>query len=174
MNPRLRKIFWIVLIGVCLLLACRTTELIGGAISNTARATPTRAAKAPAATSSPKPKGTRDPNAAFQFIPAGTPRCAAGDNTASVVRGRILSDDGPIVGQRVQASSAPGGEPISDEPAVSDDNGKYQVTFVCDGTACNGAFWVWLIDENDSASSPFVEFIFDNQCRRGTLDFRSR
>ncbi|MBI4675518.1 MAG: hypothetical protein HY741_28065 [Chloroflexi bacterium] len=157
-----------------MLLACRTTDLIGGLSSNAARPTATRAAKIPAATDSPEPKGTRDPNAAFQFLPIGTPRCGAGDDNASVVKGRILEGNAPVAGQKIQASSGPGAEPISDEPAVSDDNGNYQVTFVCDGTACNGAFWVWLVDEDLVQVSPFVEFIFDNQCRRGTLDFRSR
>lgn len=164
-----RKFFWLVLTGVWMLLACRTADLVGALSS-----APTHAANAPTAAASPKPTRTRDPNAAFQFIPASTPHCSAGDNSASVVGGRILSNNAPVAGQKIQASSGPGAEPISDQPAVSDDQGNYQVTFVCDGKACNGAFWVWLVDADSNQISPFVEFIFDNQCRRGTLDFRHR
>lgn len=135
-----------------------------------ARATATR--KPGAQTT--KPPATRDPNAGLEFLPIGTPRCGVGDDNASVVRGRILENGAPLAGQSVIASSGPGAEPISDEPAVSDAEGNYQVTFVCDGEACNGAFWVWTVDEDMRQTSPFVKFIFDNQCRSGTLNFRRR
>lgn len=174
MNSHSRPLLVLVFAAIFLLLACRTLDLVGGAGSSSARPTATRAAKNPAATASPKSKGTPDPNAAFEFIPLGTPRCGIGDNNASVVKGRILSGNVPVVGQKIQASSGPGAEPISDEPAVSDDNGNYQVTFVCDGKACDGSFWIWLVDDDLAQISPFVKFIFDNQCRSGTLNFRSR
>ncbi len=157
-----------ILAAMCVLLACRTTDLLGGA--NKARAVPTRE-PVPQAT---KPPATRDPLGDFEFLPLGTPHCGVGDNSASVVRGRILENSAPLAGQRVTASAGPGGEPISDEPAVSNEQGIYQVTFVCDGKACDGAFWIWTVDDQMRQTSPFVKFIFDNQCRRGALDFDKR
>ena len=71
----------------------------------------------------------------------------------------------------MQASSGPGAEPISDAPAESDENGNFQVTFVCGGRACDGAFWVWLVNDDLEQVSPFVQFIFDNQCRTGIVNF---
>jgi hypothetical protein len=172
----LRSLQWIVivLLGMGILLACRTTDLIRSVNLGAARAAPTHAADAPSNAASPEASATHDPNAGFEFVPDGTPHCGAGDNRASVVKGRIVSNGAPVAGQRVTASAGPGGEPISDEPAVSDDRGNYQVTFVCDGKACDGAFWVWTVDEASNQTSPFVEFIFDNQCRSGTLNFRHR
>lgn len=152
------------------MLACRTTELLGGARGAGARATATRKPNPQTAT----PQVPLDPNAGLEFVTAGTPHCGVGDNNASVVRGRILENGAPLAGQRVTASSGPGAEPISEEPAVTNEQGNYQVTFVCDSKACDGAFWVWTVDEQMRQTSPFVKFIFDNQCRRGTLDFRKR
>ena len=167
MQTHSRLLFFILLFAVGILLSCRTTDLLGGDV---ARATPTRKPAAQAT----KPQPTRDPNAGLEFVPIGAPHCGVGDNNASVVRGRILENGAPLAGQRVTASSGPGAEPISDEPAVSNEQGIYQVTFVCDGKACDGAFWIWLVDEDYAQVSPFVQFIFDNNCRRGTLDFRAR
>ncbi len=174
MNSHSRPLLVFLCAAIILFLACRTLDLIGGAVSNGARPTAARAAKKNAATALPKAQGTPDPNAAFEYIPLATPRCGVGDNGASVVTGRIMSGNAPVVGQKIQASSGPGAEPISDEPAVTDENGNYQVTFVCDGKACNGSFWIWLVDDEFVQISPFVKFIFDNQCRSGTLNFRSR
>jgi|GEM_PF-3317381 hypothetical protein len=173
MNLRSLKWIVIVLFGVGILLACRTTDLISGVTSGAVRSTPTRAT-APSKTASPPASATHDPHAGFEFVPDGTPHCGAGDNRASVVKGRIVSNGAPVAGQRVTASAGPGGEPISDEPAVSDERGNYQVTFVCNGKACDGAFWIWTVDDASNQTSPFVEFIFDNQCRSGTLNFRNR
>lgn len=150
------------------LLACQTTDLLGGG-RNAARATPTRKSNSRAAA-----EDTPTSAAGPQFVPIGTPHCGVGDNNASVVHGRILENGAPLADQRVTASSGPGAEPISDEPAVSNEQGEYQVTFVCDGKACDGAFWVWTTNEDNHRTSPFVKFIFDNQCRRGTLDFQKR
>jgi hypothetical protein len=156
------------------LLACRTADLIGSLGRNSA--SPNTGASdqpsAQSATRAPTKRGPNDPNA-FQFIPQGTPHCTAGEDTASLVTGQILENGAPVVAQKVQASSGPGAEPISDEPAESDESGNYQVTFVCDGGACDGAFWVWLIDADFNQVSPFVEFVFDKNCRHGTLDFAS-
>lgn len=163
-----QKFFVLSLIACAVLLACRTAELVGGrSVRPTGRATVSTAASA-------EPEQTQDPDAAFDFLPAGTPRCGAGDENASIVQGLILQDGAPVVGQRVTASSGPGAEPISDEPAVTDEQGSYQVTFVCDGKACNGAFWIWTVDEEFRQTSPFAQFIFDQHCRRGTLDFDAR
>lgn len=155
------------------LLACQTTDLIGGLAQRNNQPAATRTP----VTKSPKnpgtvPAATHDPNA-DAFIPASTPRCTVGDNAASIVAGRILDKNNPVVGQRVQASSGQGGEPISEEPAVSDQEGNFQVTFVCDGKACDGSFWIWLIDADNNQTSPFVRFVFDNQCRRGTVNFQT-
>jgi len=163
-----RFVFGCVLLTIGLLLACRTTELLTGG-ARSARVTPTRKTSVSAAT-----QATEDPNAGLEFLPVGTPHCGVGDNSASVVRGRILENGAPLEGQRVTASAGPGAEPISDEPAVSNAQGAYQVTFVCDNKACDGAFWVWTVDAEMRQTSPFVKFIFDNQCRRGALDFNKR
>ncbi len=168
MPMRARSIFLLMLVSICVLLACRTTDLLGGA--NKARAVPTRKTVSQAT----KPPATRDPLEGFEFLPLGTPHCGVGDNTASVVRGRILENGAPLAEQRVTASSGPGGEPISDEPAVSNEQGIYQVTFVCNDKACDGAFWIWTVDDEMRQTSPFVKFIFDQQCRRGALDFTKR
>ncbi len=152
--------------AVFLLLGCETADLIRNV---SARPTHTRTIPR-----EPTEKPTRAPDAPFDFETVGTPRCAAGDETASIVQGRIVQDGAPVVAQQVQASSGPGAEPISETPAQSDDKGNFQVTFVCDGKACNGAFWVWLINDNNEQISPFVEFIFDKQCRRGTVNFAAQ
>ncbi len=174
MQKKSRSVFGILVLFVCTLLACQTTALIGGLTQNNARPTVTLATKKSSATpTSAKPQPTRDPSGDYNFVPATTPRCTIGDNAASIVSGSIVNKGAPVEGQRVQASAGEGGEPISDEPAVSDPNGNYQVTLVCDGQACNGSFWVWLIDADKNQISPFVKFVFDNQCRRGTLNFRN-
>lgn len=148
-----------------LVVGCRTVDLMRSVATGPTRVPPTRAAQAPTR------KPTRSPDSPYDFVTVGTPHCAAGDNAASVVDGKITLDGAPVVGQKVQASSGPGAEPISDNPAVSDEQGKYEVTFVCDNKACNGAFWVWLINDDNEQTSPFVQFVFDNQCRRGTINF---
>jgi hypothetical protein len=160
----------LVLVASLFGLACRTFDLI-----TTGSVSPARSANRPSSSPAPtRPPGTADPLAAYDYVPDGTPRCTQGDNSASVVSGRVLVDGDPVAEQLVQASSGPGGEPISEFPAATDESGRYQVTFVCDGEACNGSFWLWLVDADFEQVSPFVQFIFDNQCRRGTLDFRNR
>lgn len=167
-----RKIpfFGIAVLGLTLLvlLGCRTFDLVAG------RPVPPSGAARPTAARAAEATPTPNPDTEPEFVPASQARCEAGDNAASVVTGKITQDGAPLPGMRVQASSGPGGEPISDEPAESDENGDYQVTFVCDGKGCNGAFWVWLIDEDLNRISPFVQFIFDNNCRVGSVDFQQR
>ncbi len=163
-----RVFIWILLSAVFFLLACETTALINGVLS----APPRRAALPIERAATQKP--TRAPNAPFDFTVLGTPRCAVGDDSASIVNGRVVQSGVPLAGQKIQASSGPGGEPISEEPAVSDADGNFQVTFVCGGNACNGAFWVWLVNDEKEQVSPFVEFIFDQQCRRGSVNFSAR
>lgn len=155
----------VIVLAVVLVLGCETTALISGVASNSARVPPTRVSAAPAQ------KPTRSPDDPYDFVTADTPHCSGGDNSASVVSGSITADGAPVEGQKIQASSGPGAEPISEEPAISDENGEFQVTFVCDGSACNGAFWLWLINDDADQVSPFVQFIFDDQCRHGTLNF---
>lgn len=168
-----RFAFLFIALSVLTLLACQTTDLISGLAQRNAHHVATRTPAASAKNSGSTPGATHDPNAGDAFVPASTPRCTVGDNSASVVTGRILDKNSPVVGQRVQASSGEGGEPISDEPAVTDQDGNFQVTFVCDGKACDGSFWIWLIDPDKNQTSPFVRFVFDNQCRRGTVNFKT-
>lgn len=86
----------------------------------------------------------------------------------------ITAQGQPLAGILVQGSAGPGGEPISEYPAESNDKGEYKVTFVCDGKACNGSFWIWIVDEEFRQVSPFVQFIFDDNCRRARLNFERR
>ncbi len=162
-------VVWLAL-ALVVLLGCRTVDLIADLGSRARSPSQSPGAARPAAQAKP----TLNPDADPEFVTSFQPRCGPGDNSASVVTGSIFQDGAPLPGQRVQASAGPGGEPISEEPAVSDDQGNYQVTFICDGQACNGAFWIWLVDENLDRVSPFVEFIFDDNCRSGTLDFEHR
>lgn len=159
-----RSHVFVLLIGgiAIFLLACETANMIQ-ALASRPTDLPTR--------TQVKGTPTRAPNGQFDFVAVGTPHCASGDEAESIVSGRITRNDEPVAGQKVQASSGPGAEPISEDPAVSDERGNFQVTFVCEGAACNGAFWVWLVNDADEQVSPFVEFIFDPQCRRGTVDF---
>lgn len=160
-----RALLGSIVLAALLMLGCETTALIRGVASN--------AGRVPATSVSVEQGGkpTRSPGAPYGFFPVGTPHCAAGDNSASIVSGQITENGAPVAGQKIQASSGPGAEPISEEPTVSRENGEYQVTFVCNGSACNGAFWLWLINDQAEQVSPFVQFIFDDRCRRGTLDF---
>ncbi len=112
-----------------------------------------------------------NPQSDFVFEPLDTPHCAVGDDTVSVVSGRIFQGGAPAVGAKVDASSQPGGNPISPEPAQTDENGNYAVHFVCNGAACNGSFWLWTVNDEYAQTSPFVQFNFDQNCRRGTLNF---
>ncbi|TAH52467.1 MAG: hypothetical protein EYC68_06740 [Chloroflexota bacterium] len=174
MQNKSRTLIAILALTLLTLLACQTTALLGGIMKNNARPAPTRAvSKSSATRASTKPKATSNPNSDYAFVPSATPRCTAGGNSASIVSGQILENGNPVVGQRVQASAGEGGEPISDEPAESDQSGNYQVTFVCDGRACDASFWVWLVDEDNNQISPFVKFVFDSQCRHGTINFEN-
>jgi hypothetical protein len=176
-------LFTALLVGaVSLLIACATTDLVSQVITGRPPARVTRVARP--ATRTPErgveeptaedvePSVTPEPTSAFPINPVGTSVCSPGDNTASTVVGTITEQGIPIPGSLVQASSGPGGEPISDFPAVSDENGEYQVTFVCDNQACNGSFLVWVVDENFVQLSPFVQFIFDDSCRNARMDFQ--
>lgn len=152
-----------------LLLACRTVDLIAGNFP-----TPTRAAtRVPTRPAPTKTVGTPRP-LNETFAPVGVAKCAPGDAKESYVIGTITENNQPLEAQLVQASAGPGGEPISDYPAVTDGEGHYKVTLVCDGKACNGAFWIWLVDEEFRQVSPFIKFTFDDRCRRGLVDFKKQ
>jgi hypothetical protein len=168
LKNKTRPLVCLIALAALLMLGCETTALLSGLVSSSPRVPPTRVSSAPAK------KPTRSPNDPYDFVTANTPHCAGGDNSASIVRGSITENGAPLPGQKIQASSGPGAEPISEQPAESDENGEFQVTFVCGGNACNGAFWLWLINDDAEQVSPFVQFIFDNQCRRGTLNFSTR
>ena len=119
------------------------------------------------------PTATPSPTVFFQWTTVGSTTCEGGSDTESSVSGKITAKGKGAVGQRVQASSGAGGEPISD-PNLSDNNGNYKVTFVCGGKACNGDFWIWMVDPNGRQISPFVKFSFSAGCRKGKQDFQMR
>lgn len=120
----------------------------------------------------PTPQPT--PTVFFLWNTVGNPSCDGGSDNESSVSGKITANNKGAVGQRVQASSGPGGSPISDYPAESDKNGNYKVTFICGGKACNGDFWIWMVDPSGRQISPFVKFHFDGGCRKGTQNFVKR
>lgn len=143
------------------LLACETTNLIAGSAQRRPTARRSGSSQSP----------TRNPSAPFVFMPLDQPRCSAGDNFVSLVNGNVLLDGFPAFGQQVIASSQPGGAPIDSTPVQADENGNFQVTFSCGGSACNGTYWLWLVDDASVQVSPYIEYIFDDQCRIGTVNF---
>lgn len=142
----------------------------------TARPKPTQTPVPPTRTPKPSPTATQ----LFEWITNGGSSCTGGDNTKSTISGKITANGKGAVGQRVQVSSGPGGEPASD-PNLSNSNGNYIVTLTC-GTdpdtnqtkACNGDFYIWMIDPSNRQISPFVKFGFSNGCRAGKQDFIKR
>jgi len=126
------------------------------------------------------PKPTATATQFFEWLTNGGSSCTSGDNSKSVVSGKITANGKAAIGQRVQVSSGPGGEPASD-PNLSNNNGVYVVTLTC-GTdpdtnatkACNGDFYIWMIDPGNRQISPFVKFGFSNGCRVGKQDFVKR
>lgn len=127
----------------------------------------------PTATSVP-PTAQPTPTVVLPWVVSAGPTCDGGDDKESAVTGTIKANDKPAVGQFVQASSGAGGEPISEVPAQSDSKGNYKVTFICGGKACNGDFWVWMVDANRKQISQFVKFGFSGGCRQGHVDFKKR
>ena len=71
----------------------------------------------------------------FDWALSGGQTCTAGSDTESNITGKITAEEKAARGQKVQASSGPGGEPISENPAESDNKGNYKVTFICGGKA---------------------------------------
>ncbi|MBI4675517.1 MAG: hypothetical protein HY741_28060 [Chloroflexi bacterium] len=138
----------------------------------TARPVPTKKPPSPTATKKP-PTPTPSPTVYFPWVTVGNASCEGGDDKESSISGKITANNKGAVGQRVQASSGPGGEPISD-PNLSDSNGNYKVIFICGGKACNGDFWIWIVDANGRQISPFVKFGFSAGCRKGKQDFQKR
>ena len=122
----------------------------------------------------PQPTQVPTPQPVFAFA-AGSPTCNGNpDASESRVKGTISANGAGAVRQRVQASSGPGGSPISENPSLSDSSGNYTVTFICGGGPCNGDFWVWMVNAQLQQSSPYVKFHFDNNCRVGHVDFTKR
>jgi hypothetical protein len=159
-----KTIYWIAAAAVLVLLGCRTADLITGTLAQ-----PTR----PSAGNRGPTLEKTAPNPAVTFVPSGQASCKAGDSSAAIVTGNVTRNEAPAVGQGVQASSVRGGKPIAGGSAVTDSEGNYQVTFVCNGRACNGTYWLWLVDESNAQASPFIQFIFDDNCRLGTANFRT-
>lgn len=137
---------------------------------------PTKRPPTPIPPTQPPPPPTPEPSPTVFFLwnTAGNASCEGGSDTESSVSGKITANNKGAVGQRVQASSGPGGSPISENPAESDKDGNYKVTFICGGKACNGDFWIWMVDASGRQLSPFVKFHFDGGCRKGKQDFQKR
>lgn len=131
--------------------------------------------KPPTAAPTPKPPTpVPSPTVYYPWTTSGGAACDGGTGSESSVSGKITANSKGAVGQRVQASSGPGGAPISENPAMSDSNGNYKVTFICGGSACNGDFWIWMVDPSGRQISPFVKFSFSGGCRKGTQNFQKR
>lgn len=142
------------------------------------RRPPTRVPPPPKPTQPPPtqvpPTPVPSPTVYFQWATNGNPTCDGGSDSESSVSGKISANGKGAVGQRVQASSGAGGSPISESPAESNKDGNYKVTFICGGKACNGDFWIWMVDPTGHQISPFVKFHFDGGCRKGTQNFTKR
>jgi hypothetical protein len=125
----------------------------------------------PPPTPQPTAVPTATPTVVFQYTPSDQ-ACKAFDSaTSDIVRGTIVARNAAAVGQRVRASSGPGGEPISDVDATSNSEGKYTVVIQCNGGTCDGNFWLWIVNSQGQQISDYVEFTFNAGCRRGVLDF---
>lgn len=120
------------------------------------------------------PSPSPSPTVVFPWTIVGSASCTTGSESESSVTGKITANSKGAVGQFVQASSGPGGEPISDVPATSDSNGNYKVTFICGGKACTGDFWVWMVNSSRQQISPFQKFSFNSNCRKGVVNFAKR
>jgi outer membrane biosynthesis protein TonB len=120
------------------------------------------------------PTPVPSPTVFFPWTTSGSASCSGGGSSESAVTGKITANSKGAVGQRVQASSGAGGAPISEHPTESDKNGNYKVTFICGGSACNGDFWIWMVDPAGKQISPFVKFTFNGGCRQGIQNFQKR
>lgn len=126
----------------------------------------------PTATNVPTP--VPSPTIVFEYETVGNPSCVGGGDNEASVSGRITANNKGAQGQRVQASAGAGGEPISENPAESNKDGNYKVTFICGGKACNGDFYIWMVNAERRQISPFVKFNFNADCRKGTQNFQKR
>lgn len=129
-------------------------------------------------TNTPRPPTpTKQPTVVYDWN-ASSATCDKKENPeGSAVIGKITAKNKAAVGQFVQGSAGPGGEPISDVPAASNKTGDYKVLFVCgSGKNCGGDFWVWMVS-NDQARrqiSPFVKLSFGDNCQRYKVNFTKR
>lgn len=137
---------------------------------NTPRPRPTD----PPPTATNAPTAIPTPTMVFEYNVVGNPSCEGGGDNESSVIGKITANNKGALGQRVQASSGPGGEPISENPAESNKDGNYKVTFICGGKACNGDFYIWMVNAERKQISPFVKFNFSSGCRKGVQNFQKR
>ncbi len=121
-------------------------------------------------TNTPVPTAT----VVFSYQPSDK-SCTSDDSaTKDTVHGTITANGKGAAGQRVRGSFGPGGQPISENDATSGPNGGYTVTFICNGGACNGDWWVWIVDAQGRQISPYVKFTFNDSCRKGTLNFQKQ
>ncbi len=143
----------------------------------TLRPLPTNPPPPPPTATSVPPTNTPVPTATvvYQYKTSGKD-CEGDDGAAEdTVKGKITAANGNVTrGMAVRGSAGPGGEPISYPDAVSGGQGNYTVTFVCNNAACNGDFWVWLVDDGGKQLSPYIQFSFGGGCRRGVVNFQKR
>lgn len=125
----------------------------------------------PPPTAQPTAVPTATPTVVFQYTPSNQTCKALDGATSDNVRGTIVARNAAAVGQRVRASSGPGGDPVSAVDATSNSDGKYTVVIQCNGGACDGNFWLWMVNAQGQEISDYIEFTFNSGCRRGVLDF---
>lgn len=162
LKSRFRSPVLPVIAAALLLLACETTNLIGQS-----------AARRPTArrgTSSAQ-QPTRDPALPYEFIVLEQPRCSTGDSTISIVNGTVTRRGLPAAGQLLKITASPGYPPVDQEFFQADQAGNFQADLVCGGSACSGSYLLWLVNDSGDQISPSIEYIFDDQCRRGTVNF---
>ncbi|MCC7165392.1 MAG: hypothetical protein IT331_23035 [Anaerolineae bacterium] len=161
LRSRPHSLVLFIALAALLLLACETTNLIGQMTQ-----------KRPATRSSSNP--TQDPSAIlppYEFVVLDQPRCSVGDNSASVITGNITRDGAPAFGQQVHVSASPGFEPVDAGPVQADESGNFQAVLICSSGSCFGSFLLWLVNDEGQQISPSIEYIFDGQCQRGTVNF---
>lgn len=136
----------------------------------TARPQPTDT-EVPPPTDQPTDVPTATPTVVFLYVPTNQTCKALDGATSDNVKGTIVARNAAAVGQRVRASAGPGGEPVSDVDATTNSDGKYTVVLQCNGDACDGDFWLWMVNAQGRQISDYIKFTFNDGCRRGILDF---
>lgn len=107
----------------------------------------------------------------YEFITLEQPRCTTGDSAISIINGTVTRQGLPVAGQLLKITASPGYAPADQEYIQADPAGNFQADLVCGGSACNGSYLLWLVNDNGDQISPSIEYIFDDRCRRGIVNF---